>query len=84
MELAESELHDATDYHQFTALINKGYDAQHKQAILEFMWQVAYADGQLDMYEEHVIRKVADLLYIPHRDFIRLKERVKLSSVRVD
>jgi len=84
MELAESELHDATDYHQFTSLINQGYDIQHKQAILAFMWQVAYADGQVDMYEEHIIRKVSDLLYIPHRDFIRLKEKAKLSSAMMD
>ena len=80
MELAELELRDATDYHQFTSLINQGYDAEHKKLILEFMWQVAYADGQLDMYEEHVIRKVADLLYISHPDFIRLKEKVRSLS----
>lgn len=81
MELAELELVEATDYHQFTSLINQGYDAEHKQLILEFMWQVAYADGQLDKYEEHVIRKVADLLYISHPDFIRLKEKVRALSV---
>lgn len=77
IELAELELQDATDYHQFTSLINQGYDAEQKQLILEFMWQVAYADGQLDPYEEHVIRKVADLLYIPHSEFIRLKEKTR-------
>lgn len=81
MELAELELKDATDYHQFTSLINQGYGAEQKQLILEFMWQVAFADGHLDKYEEHVIRKVADLLYISHPDFIRLKEKVRALSV---
>ncbi len=77
LQLASAELHDSTDYHQFTSLINRGYDLPHKLDIVEFMWQVAYADGQLDMYEEHVIRKVADLIYVPHADFIRLKEKVR-------
>lgn len=78
MALAESELKDATDYHQFTSLINNGYDMQGKLQIIEFLWEVAYADGNLDMYEEHVIRKVADLIYISHSDFIRTKEKVRL------
>lgn len=81
IELAELELQDATDYHQFTSLINQGYDALQKQLIIEYMWQVAFADGQLDPYEEHVIRKVSDLLYIPHSDFIRLKEKTKSNFV---
>ncbi len=79
MQLAAAELRDATDYHQFTSLINRGYDMPHKLQIVEFLWQVAYADGRLDRYEEHVIRKVADLIYVPHSEFIRLKEKVRQS-----
>jgi len=37
------------------------------------MWQVAFADDNLDRYEEHLIRKVAELTYVSHQDFIRLK-----------
>ena len=77
LALAESELKDATDYHQFTSLINNGYDNQGKLQIIEFLWQVAYADGNLDRYEEHVIRKVADLIYVSHSDFIRIKEKIR-------
>jgi len=80
LSLATAELHESTDYHQFTSLINKGYDLPQKLEIIEFLWQVAYADGRLDMYEEHVIRKVADLIYVPHREFIRLKEKVRQAS----
>jgi len=77
LSLATDELHQSTDYHQFTSLINKGYDQQQKQLIIEYLWQVAFADGELDVYEEHVIRKVSDLLYVSHKDFIRLKEKVR-------
>jgi uncharacterized tellurite resistance protein B-like protein len=80
MQLATAELQEATDYHQFTSLINRGYDLPHKLQIIEFLWQVAYADGRLDIYEEHVIRKVADLIYVPHKEFIRLKEKVRQSA----
>jgi len=62
LQLATAELEDATDYHQFTSLINRGFDLPHKLQIIEFLWQVAYADGRLDMYEEHVVRKIADLI----------------------
>jgi len=79
LSLATDELHQSTDYHQFTSLINKGYDQSQKQRIVEYLWQVAYADGELDIYEEHVVRKVSDLLYVSHKDFIRLKEKVRLS-----
>ncbi|NOY67068.1 MAG: TerB family tellurite resistance protein [Gammaproteobacteria bacterium] len=77
LSLATEELHQATDYHQFTSLINKGYDQQQKQMIIEHLWQVAYADGELDVYEEHVIRKISDLIYVAHKDFIRIKEKVR-------
>ena len=80
LELATGELHESTDYHQFTSLINNGYDQDQKMLIIEFLWQIAYADGELDMYEEHVIRKVADLIYVSHKDFIRLKEKVRNRS----
>ena len=77
LALATEELHQSTDYHQFTSLINKGYGQAQKQLIVEFLWQIAYADGELDPYEEHVVRKVSDLLYVSHKDFIRLKEKVR-------
>ena len=41
------------------------------------LWRVAYADGCLDPYEEALVRKIADLIYVPHRDFIRTKHRVR-------
>ncbi len=41
------------------------------------MWQIAYADGQLDKYEEYMIRRVTELTYVSHSDFIRAKQQAK-------
>src|SRR5690242_12326172 len=59
-QLAEQEARTATSLFQFTSLINAGYGYGQKVQLLEQLWQVAYADGRLDRYEEHLIRKIAD------------------------
>lgn len=75
MHLAQEEARCATDYYQFTSLINRGFTPEQKERIVEHMWQVAYADGRIDKYEEHLVRKIADLLYVPHRAYIAAKLR---------
>jgi len=75
MDLARREIRESTDYYQFTSLINKSLELSDKVQIIESLWKVAFADNQLDRYEEHMIRKVADLLYVPHREFIAAKHR---------
>ncbi|MDP3873428.1 MAG: TerB family tellurite resistance protein [Pseudomonadota bacterium] len=77
LELATSAAREAYDYQRFTALINRAFDAERKAHIIELMWQVAYADGHLHAHESHVMRKVADLLYIPHADYITAKLRAR-------
>lgn len=64
MEMAEEERLRSTDYFQFTALINKHATPEEKAVIVEMMWRVAMADGRLDTYEEHLIRKIANLLHV--------------------
>ena len=76
MAAAESKREQATDYFQFTRLINKGFDPEEKVKLIEYLWQVAFADGRLDLYEEHLVRKIAELLYVPHSDFIKMKLKV--------
>jgi uncharacterized tellurite resistance protein B-like protein len=71
--LAREEVKNATSLFQFTSLINEQYDYKSKVLLLAYMWQVAYADGRIESYEEYTIRKVADLLYLSHGDFIRTK-----------
>lgn len=76
-ELAHAEHKGATSLYQFTSLINEAYGYKDKVQLLHHMWEVAYADGRVDRYEEHLIRKVADLLYLTHGDFIRTKLAAK-------
>lgn len=73
--LAEEEAKQATSYYQFTSLINKRCNAAQKAKIVEYLWQVAYADGHLDSHESHLLRKIADLLYVPHADYVAAKQR---------
>jgi uncharacterized tellurite resistance protein B-like protein len=79
LHMAEAEHADSTDYFQFTRLINQHYSPPQKVALIEALWQVALADQKLHRYEEHVIRRLADLLYVPHVDFIAARHRVENS-----
>jgi len=76
IDLAHNEKHDATDYYQFTSLLNTHYSQQQKIDLVEDLWKLAYADHQLDKYEEHLLRRLAELLHVPHQDFIRTKHKV--------
>ena len=75
LDLAEAERADATDYFQFTSLINGSYTLEQKVRLVETLWRVAYANEVLHKYEEHLVRKIADLLHVPHRVFIAAKHR---------
>jgi len=75
VELAEHASREAYDYHRFTSAINRGFNPQQKARIIEYMWQVAYADGHLSAHENHLMRKIADLLYIPHAVYVEAKMR---------
>jgi len=71
--LAQTETTQATSLFQFTHLINQHYDAEEKYDLLLSMWIIAFADGNIDKYEENLIRRVSDLIYVSHSDFIRAK-----------
>ena len=77
VDLAEAESREATDYYQFTSLVREAYSQEERQEIVEMMWRAAYADARLSAHEQHVIRKVADLLYVPHAAYIAAKMRAK-------
>lgn len=74
--LAEEELKDATDYHQFTSIINREFEYEKKIRIIEYLWSIAGADHHVDHYEEHLVRKISELLYVSHKDFIAARFRV--------
>jgi uncharacterized tellurite resistance protein B-like protein len=77
MSLAAEEAKQATDYFQFTSLINKHFSREQKIEVVENLWQVAFADGHLDAHEQHFMRKIADLLYIAHADYVAAKQRAR-------
>lgn len=77
IELAEAQAQQATDLYQFTSQINRVFSAQQKQRLIEELWRVAYADEVLHHYEEHLIRKIADLIHVPHTAFIVAKLRAR-------
>ena len=66
-----------TSYFDAVKLINRRFDLARKAHFVEQLWRVAMVDGDIDMYEIHLVRKLADLLYVPHNDFILAKNRVQ-------
>ena len=79
-DLAHAEVKEAVDYHQFTSLMAKNFTQQQKIAVIENLWAVAYADNELDQFEELMVRRIADLIYVPHADFMQAKHRVLNSN----
>ena len=73
-EEAADNVDAATCLFEFTRTINEVATVEQKRQLLTMMWRVALADDALSRYEEHVIRKVADLLYLPHNDFMLAKQ----------
>ncbi len=75
--LAQQQADSAVDYYQFTSLIAKECTPEQKNRIVEYLWMIAYADLDLDVLEEHMIRRIAELIYVPHRDFIQAKLKIQ-------
>jgi uncharacterized tellurite resistance protein B-like protein len=75
-ELGNQQSRDAVSLHEFTAALDASLSVADKVRVIEMLWQVAYADGALDKYEEHLMRKLADLLHLSHRQLIQAKHRV--------
>ena len=81
VELANAELKNSTDYYQFTSLINQTFEYQDRVHMIELLWQIAYADKSLDKDEEFLVRKVAELIYVSHQDYIAAKLKVRDSAL---
>ena len=77
VELAEQASRSSSDFHQFTSVLNDRFSQPQKIRIVEMMWDVAYADGNLDAHENHVIARVAGLLHVTHGEYIGAKLRAK-------
>lgn len=77
IESGSKNQESSTSLYEFTRKINDEYDFSDKEKLITSMWEIAYADGNIDKYEEYVIRKVSDLIYVSHEDFIKSKQRAK-------
>lgn len=75
--LAEQEVEEAVDLYQFTSLVARHTGVEERIALIEQLWQIAFADGELDALEEHTIRRVAGLLHVRHSDMIAAKQRAR-------
>ncbi len=73
IELAEDASDEAHDLYSFTRLINKHYDYPAKKQLVKNLWEVAFADGRVDAFEEHIIRRISGLVHLANEDFIQAK-----------
>jgi uncharacterized tellurite resistance protein B-like protein len=80
--VAEAERHidRSHDLYQFTSQVNRAFGDAEKMQLLEALWRVARADATVHKYEEHLIRRIADLLHMPHSSFITAKLRASAES----
>ena len=76
---SEKRVSESTSLYEYTRLINDLCDYQDKLKLINNLWTIAFADKHLDKYEEFLIRKISDLLYVSHSDFIQQKLSVKES-----
>lgn len=80
VDLAKTEADAATDHYQFTSLINRSFSRDEKITLIEHLWVIAFADGHVDKYEDSAIRKLAELLYVDHKDFVIAKHRARSAA----
>ena len=77
IENAEKAVQESTSLYEYTRKVNDNFDYESKLNLVDQLWRIAFADGHLDKYEEHIVRKIADLIHISHNDFIQSKLKNK-------
>ena len=77
MKIIEIYSKDSVSFFEFVEDINKNYSKEEKLSLLAFMWKIAYADGKLEVDEERLIRRLADLIKIKDLDVLKLKDQFK-------
>jgi uncharacterized tellurite resistance protein B-like protein len=82
LELATRASIAAHDLYQFTAVVNARFDDARKLRMIRALWRIAFADGRLSAHEEHLMRRVADLLHVPHATNMVAKLREEAAAPR--
>ena len=80
IESALKRQKESHDLFQFTHIINEHYGEQERYSLIVDLWRVAFADGKLDKYEDHRIRRVSDMLHLHHSHFIQAKAEAQVSQ----
>jgi uncharacterized tellurite resistance protein B-like protein len=76
---AEDTVSESTSLYGYTSIVNSEFQYEDKLKLLRNLWKIAYADGYLDKYEEHLLRKISDLIHISHSDYISIKLEIRES-----
>ena len=79
---ASSKADDMVSVYEFTRILHKNLTESEKARIISLLWQVAYADGRLDKYEDSLVLKISDLLYVSRGRVMRLKHDAQLANSR--
>tara|TARA_B100002019_G_scaffold287103_1_gene298600 strand:- start:459 stop:908 length:450 start_codon:yes stop_codon:yes gene_type:complete len=79
-EQAVKKNKDSTSLYEFTNIINQAFQKKDKYLLIRNIWEVAFADNRIDPHEEYLIRKISDLIYVSHADFIKAKFEAKKLS----
>jgi len=75
-----TESDQSVSLYRFTHLLNEHLDAPRKRTLLEMLWRVAYEDGSLDKYEDALMHKLAELLYVPLRELMLAKQKALVAE----
>jgi len=78
--LAEEASRGAGSLYEFTSVVDRELPPDQKRRLVELLWLVAFADAEKDAHEEHIVRRIAALLHVPHPDFIDAKIRARAES----
>jgi uncharacterized tellurite resistance protein B-like protein len=77
---ADEKAESLVSLHDFTQLLHKNLEEDEKARIVSMLWQVAYADGNLDKYEDSLVLKISDLLHVSRGRVMRLKHDAELAA----
>ena len=77
LEEASREADRAVELQQFTRRLHERLSMAEKHRVIEMLWEVAFADERLDKHEDHLVGRLAELLYVPRSDLIRIRNRVR-------
>ena len=80
VNLASDKAEELTSAYEFTSVLHQHLDADEEARIVGLLWQIAYADGQLDKYEDSLVLKISDLLHVSRARVMRLKHDAKTAA----